>query len=132
MIGKIIPWNVRGINWTKRLIIKGCLSKWKPEVVCLQESKMDSCWGEIIKSMWRTKEVGWHYILAVSTAGGIIVMWKEDCQECVEVVKGETTLSCLFKSRKGNMTWAFSGVYCRGNSQERELLGKELEVCRRK
>lgn len=38
---------------------------------------MEQCLDETIHSMWRVKEVGWHCILAVGTAGGIILMWNE-------------------------------------------------------
>lgn len=75
MIGKIISWNVRGVNNRgKRHIIRGCLAKWKPDIVCLQESKLEKCLDETIHSMWRLKEVGWHCIPANGTAGGIILM----------------------------------------------------------
>lgn len=30
-------------------------------------------------------------------------MWREDSVKCIEVVKGETTLSCLFKSCRGTL-----------------------------
>lgn len=59
-------------------------------------------------------------------------MWREESVKCIEVVKGMTILSCLFRSCRGNLEWALIGVYCRGNSQEREMLGRELEECRRK
>lgn len=52
--------------------------------------------------------------------------------ECLEVIKGETTILCLFKSNNSNCEWAFTGVYCQGNNEEREKLRKELEANRRK
>lgn len=42
MIGKIMSWNIRCLNDKgKRLILRGCLAKWKPEIVCLQETKLE-------------------------------------------------------------------------------------------
>lgn len=42
MIEKIVSWNVRRMNDRgTRLVIKGCLKRWKPIVVCLQETKIE-------------------------------------------------------------------------------------------
>lgn len=46
--------------------------------------------------------------------------------------KGETTLSCFFKNCKLNCEWAFTGAYCRGNNEEREIFERELEGNKRK
>lgn len=48
------------------------------------------------------------------------------------MVKEETTIFFLFNSSKGNCEWAFTGVYCRGNNDERKKLGRELEECKKK
>lgn len=54
MIGKIVSWNVRGVNNRgKRLVIKGCLKKWKPTIVCLQETKIDDYSSVKTESLWR-------------------------------------------------------------------------------
>ena len=39
---KIVSWNVRGLNDPKkRGILRNWLRKWKVDVVCLQETKLD-------------------------------------------------------------------------------------------
>lgn len=44
--------NVRGVNnRVKRLIIRGYLANWKPEIVCLQESKLEQCSDETIHNL---------------------------------------------------------------------------------
>ena len=48
---KIISWNVRGLNDSrKRLIVKNLLREWKCDVICLQEELnllawIDKWWG---------------------------------------------------------------------------------------
>lgn len=50
----------------------------------------------------------------------------------MDVLIGEVSLSCLFKSCRGGEEWVFSKIYCRGNKEERELLWKELYICKMK
>lgn len=75
LFGKIISWNVRGLNdWGKCMILRGCLARWKPKIVCFQETKMDEYTDEVIKSLWREADVGWYAIPDRGLAGGIIIM----------------------------------------------------------
>lgn len=79
MINKVSSWNVRGINeMKKRNVIKGCLGRWKAEVVCLQETKLDFCDNLTVKSLWKLRNVGFHSIPSFRVAGGILVMWNDD------------------------------------------------------
>lgn len=131
MIGKIISWNVRGVNGRgKRLIIRECLSKWKPTVVCLQESIMEECDIGVINSLWSLKDKGWPYIPTKGAAGGMILMRIDDQVQCVDVTKGECTISCIFRNCKGEFSWMFTGVYCKENREEKVSLQNELLECR--
>jgi exonuclease III len=57
---KIIAWNVRGLNaFKKRLRIRGLLSEWKADIVCLVETKMKVISQEVIRSLWGGQHVGW-------------------------------------------------------------------------
>lgn len=86
MIDKIISWNVRGVNdRNKRTVIKGCLGRWKADLVCLQESKVDACDMSLVKSLWKTQNIGYHFLPARITAGGIVKMWNEDRLQCMDV-----------------------------------------------
>ena len=52
---KIIPWNVRGLNvQDKRLRVRNLISKWGPDVVCLQETKLGLINIAVIHSLWVT------------------------------------------------------------------------------
>lgn len=42
MIGKITSWNVKSLNDKKKIgEIRGCLQRWKPDIICLQKTKME-------------------------------------------------------------------------------------------
>lgn len=121
----------RGLNdQRKRSIIRGCLNRWKPSIVCLQETKMETITEKIIKSIWQMDEVDWHFLPTKGSAGGILIMWRKDHALCHNFLLGETTLSCLFSNLNYGILWYFSGVYCRGNNDERTKFGEELSVIR--
>ena len=47
---KLLCWNVRGLNNShKRDVVKNLLREWKCDIVCLQESKVNSTNSTIIK-----------------------------------------------------------------------------------
>jgi hypothetical protein len=49
---EIISWNVIGINNTgRRLNIRNLLQKWKPEIVCFQETKMEQLSAGIVQGL---------------------------------------------------------------------------------
>lgn len=130
MIGKIISWNVRGINDAgKRKILRGCLGRWNPIIVYLQETKMEILSDFTVKSLWKADGVEWKFLPSKGFAGGILLMWKRDWVTCMDVKIGEITISCLFSNNNNTTTWFFSGVYCRGNDTERTLLWQELNQC---
>lgn len=50
---KIISWNVRGINDAgKRLRISNLLKSWKPNIICLQETKMEHISFGLVRGLW--------------------------------------------------------------------------------
>lgn len=52
--------------------------------------------------------------------------------KCIEVTKGNVTLSCLFKNCQDGEEWFFTSVYYRGTKEEKELFWRELGDIRRK
>ena len=57
---KIISWNVRGLNeHDKRLRVRNLIRKWGPNVVCLQETKMELIKRAMIRSLWGGQHVDW-------------------------------------------------------------------------
>ena len=69
---KILSWNVRGLNnFHKRVIVKILLKERKGDVICLQETKLDSTNSTVVKSLWGGPLVDWAVLDAIHTAGGI-------------------------------------------------------------
>jgi hypothetical protein len=79
---KLLSWNVRGLNDPKkREVLKNWLWKWKVDVVCLQETKLDRVDWRLIQSIWGNRLlVGQCLTLLIQLVGscfyGIKGCWK--------------------------------------------------------
>lgn len=112
MIGKIISWNVRGINdGKKHRIIMGCLKRWKPDLICLQEIKTEEINLQIIRNLWNGSKVDWVFLPADGAARGILIMWDKEKFICRGVERGRVSLLGLFENWGNGKNWAFSSVY---------------------
>lgn len=71
MFGCLISWNIRRINnYKKRQVIRICLNRWKPDVICLQKSKMEYISDWIVRDLWKNREIGWKDLPVRGTSGG--------------------------------------------------------------
>jgi exonuclease III len=74
----ILTWNVRGLNeGRKRLKIRNLLSKWKIDIVCLQETKLKMVSNQIVHSLWRCPYKEWCHVDSIGASGGILLMWDD-------------------------------------------------------
>jgi exonuclease III len=124
---RIISWNVRGLNdREKRRRIHNSLRMWKGDVVCLQETKMESISTRVVRSIWGSPFVGWEFQASKGASGGMLLMWDKRVVEQLEVAKGEFTLSCKFKCVEDELEWMYSMVYGPNRDSDRRLLWEEL------
>nr|XP_016443887.1 PREDICTED: uncharacterized protein LOC107769198 [Nicotiana tabacum] len=57
---KVINWNIRGLNEAeKRSTVKALMGKWKPDVLCLQETKIVDWSSSMIQQMWGNRWANW-------------------------------------------------------------------------
>ena len=94
---KIISWNVRGLNdRDKRLRVRNLVRKWGPDVICLQETKMESITRAVIRSLWRGQHVDWSYLGFCGASGGVLLMWDTWVVNKAEEAVGRFSVSCKF------------------------------------
>ena len=109
---KMISWNVRGLNDSrKQLVVKNLLREWKCDVVCLQETKIASMNRQLVCSLWSCPYVDWAILEADWTAGGILFMWDKRVLDKVEVMVGTFSVSVKWQGVGDRFIWACSGVY---------------------
>ena len=105
---KIISWNVRGLNERdKRLRVSNMVRRWGPDVICLQETKMELIIGAVIRSLWRGQHVDWSYLGSCGASGGVLLMLDTQVVNKVEEVVGRFLVSCRFTSVSDQFVWAF-------------------------
>lgn len=85
---KILSWNVRGLNsWKKCALVKRLLQQHNPNIVLLQETKLDAT-GSLIKSIWSSAFTGWSALDAIDTSGGLLILWHLPDFTVHEVIHG--------------------------------------------
>ena len=72
---KIIFWNVRGVNYPdKRKVIKKFLGRFRADLVCLQETKVQEMNSALVRSLGVGRRLNWEVMNADGSAGGILLL----------------------------------------------------------
>ena len=122
---KIVSWNVRGLNeQEKQLQVSNLIRKWKADIVCLQETKMELINRGVICSLWGGQHVDWLYLGSMGASGGVLLMWDNRVVEKLEEAVGRFSVSCKFKNVVDQFVWAFTGVYRPNCDRDRGPLGR--------
>ena len=96
---RLISWNVRGLNCkVKRSQIKNVLKLWKGEVICLQETKLETVSRAIVRSLWCNRFADWKFLESEGASAGVLIMWDKRVAEVQDCVKGQFSISCRFKN----------------------------------
>ena len=96
---KLLSWNVRGLNaLKKREVLKNWLRKWKVDVVCLREMKLDKVDWKVIQSIWGNRYASWVVLNAEHTAGRVSLLWDKCVLELIVSKVGTFSVSCRWKS----------------------------------
>lgn len=123
---KIVSWNVRGIGARlKRAVVKDLLCRANPDIVILQETKLDSIDRRLVKSIWSSKRIGWMALDAQGSAGGILLMWREDRVTIKDSLLGRFSVSIECNLNGSTEGW-ISGVYGPCSSYGRKDFWREL------
>ena len=129
----ILSWNVRGLNNPqKQERVKFWLRQWKCDIICLQESKLNSLDKGIIRSIWGNPYVGWEVLHAEGTSGGVILMWDKRIVEKLDVLVGRFSVSCVWREVCDGFTWVGTGLYGPTCDVARQALWVELRDIRHK
>lgn len=74
---KILVWNVRGLNKTvTRNSILEVVNSIKPDIVCLQETKVENLSCHKLLSIFGAELDGYHLLPTFGTRGGVLIAWK--------------------------------------------------------
>ena len=74
----ILSYNVRGLGrGVKWAAIRRLVNKQKADMICIQETKRDQIHLDMCQTLWGYPDVGWDFLPATNTAGGLLCIWKE-------------------------------------------------------
>ena len=82
------------------------IRKWGLDVVCLQETKMESIKRAMISSLWGGQHVDWSYLVSWSF-WGVLLMWDTWDVNKVEEAVGRFSVSCKFTSASDQFVLVF-------------------------
>lgn len=120
---KILSWNVNGLNDNRKWdIIKSLVRDWKPNILCLQETKIEDWNGILARQFWGNRWVEWAELKVSGTKGGIVTMWDKRQWSCIEIQQGTHSISSMLENTQENFRFCFTGVYGPHTNWEREEL----------
>ncbi|XP_077237416.1 uncharacterized protein LOC143879116 [Tasmannia lanceolata] len=127
---KILSWNVNGLNHQeKRIHVKELVRQFKPDLICLQETKMEVINRRIVQGLGVQGVWDFSFVGSSGASGGILVTWNENVWRLQDVWRGRFSLSVVLK-KEDHLMWMFSGVYGPVLREEKNLLWEELEKVR--
>ena len=84
----ILSYNVRGLGrGVKWAAIRRLVNKQKADMICIQETKRDQIHLDMCQTLWGYPDVGWDFLPATNTAGGLLCIWKEQAFKLVKKEK---------------------------------------------
>ena len=130
---RILSWNIWGLNNPKkRERVKFWLRQWKCDIVCFQETKLESLDRRIICSLWGNPCVDWEVLAAMGSAGGVLLLWDKRVVEKLNSFVGRFSVSCLWRGVCDGFTWVGTGLYGPTCDVVRQDLWVELRDIRQK
>lgn len=75
----ILSWNVRGLNWpAKRAAVCEIAEAHRTNIMCLQETKLESWTPSIVQELGGRKLEGCAVLPAMGTRGGAAILWDKN------------------------------------------------------
>jgi exonuclease III len=100
----ILCWNERGLNDpNRRTTVSETIADTSCHIVCLQETKLELVDQLIAASIGGTRFKGFAQRPAISTRGGILILWDKEAVELSNIDARTFSLSALAKSTRTMM-----------------------------
>lgn len=124
---KFISWNVRGINEReKRIAIRQTILLEKPDILCLQETKIATMNRLIVREACGARLTEFRTLDAIGTRGGVLIAWLPVRYTILDEKKRAYSISILFKINDDNSTFWFTGIYGPSDRSNRRDFFEEL------
>ena len=102
---RLLSWNVRGLNLNvKRAMLRSVLREWNCDLVCLQETKLETIELSDVRSIWGIRSVGFAVLRATGAPGGILVLWNTTTFDRISPSCGDFLVTCILQMRDGSFS----------------------------
>jgi exonuclease III len=110
---KVLSWNVRGLNNVARQEeVKQITSSCKPQLVCLQETKLSLVTPSVVRSILGPQyENSFVHLPAMGIRGGIIIAVLEFVCSIDHPVLTQNTLTATMLDHRNSSSWSLTCVY---------------------
>jgi hypothetical protein len=125
---KVLSWNVRGLNSiAKQEDVKQVVNVHKPDLICLQETKMSTISIAMVRSFLDYDyENNFLFLPSVGASGGIILAARDSFLHLSNPTTTRHTISASILDCKHNITWRITGVYGPQGGMEKKMFIREL------
>ncbi|XP_057452041.1 uncharacterized protein LOC130743833 [Lotus japonicus] len=114
-----VSWSVRGLGGVeKRRSVKDVIRRCNPEVIILQETKLDNSRLKEIQSFSKSLNCKFDFIPATGSTGGLLTLWKGNILTVEHVIKEERFLGLIM--RLGNEILLLGNAYGPNLDAEKE------------
>ncbi|XP_057432197.1 uncharacterized protein LOC130724947 [Lotus japonicus] len=127
-----VTWNVRGLGRSlKRKVVKQAVSKLRPEVLLIQESKLNSDREREIQEWSGSLDMEFETVFAIGAAGGLLTLWKRNSFVVTGVVKRQRFIILQVHSSQIDCPLWIVNVYGPNIDEERRDFFMDLgsELC---
>ncbi|GAU26347.1 hypothetical protein TSUD_101800 [Trifolium subterraneum] len=109
---KLLSWNIRGIGGLeKRKEVCRLVGEKKPFIVCIQETKMQSCDVFFCSFLWGSSPHAFSFRPSVGVSGGLLTMWDTSEVEVWSSTSREHVLWCHRRFLKAGEEFYLANVY---------------------
>lgn len=124
---KFLSWNVRGLNVrNKRIAVRQSLLIEKPDLVCIQETKLENLNNRMTKEICGNRLAQVETLPAQGTKGGIIVAWDPSKFTLINTNIKRYSVSVLLSHKEDGQKFWFSGIYGPSTARGRPEFKEEL------
>jgi exonuclease III len=125
---KMLNWNIRGLNnKAKQEDIRHVINMFNPDVICLQETKLESVDNALIRNaLGPAFDNNYACLPAQGVRGGILIATNSAVAKLSNPSVTNHTISTLINDSRCNTLWMVIGVYGPQGSLEKKMLIREL------
>jgi exonuclease III len=127
---KLINWNVRGLNCAaRREAVKILIQQAGPNIVCLQETKLDTVDSFLASEFLGPIYTSFEYLVADCTRGGILVAWDPRLVHAETPTRQRFSISLRITLKLSNTSFLLTSVYGPTDDGQKACFLNELTGC---